>query len=67
MLFPLHFQDWKRFVKAGGLLMMHDVRLIQAGGDEDSGPGTVVLEQLGDDSGFGHGKLTDTLYSTMRL
>ncbi len=59
-------KDWKDFVKPNGLLIMHDVELVGAGAKEDSGPGRVVLEDLGKGSGFQSGRLVDTLYSIVR-
>lgn len=60
-------KNWKDFVKVGGLLLMHDVELLEAGSKKDSGPGLVVQEFLGDDSNYAPGILVDTLYAAERI
>ena len=59
-------ESWKNFVKPGGLIILHDVELVCAGAKTDSGPGRVVLEQLGKSSGFKPLKLVDSLYAAFR-
>ena len=60
-------RDWKKFVKINGHILMHDVDLIEAGSEKDSGPGLVVKEFLGADSNFKPGDLVDTLYYAERI
>lgn len=60
-------RDWKGHVKVSGHILMHDVDLIEAGSEKDSGPGMVVKEYLGAESNFNAGDLVDTLYYAERI
>ncbi|MCM8539747.1 MAG: class I SAM-dependent methyltransferase [Lentisphaeraceae bacterium] len=60
-------RDWKDFVKVGGHLLMHDVDLVEAGSEKDSGPGLVVKEFLTQGSNYAPGYLVDTLYRAKRI
>ena len=60
-------RDWKKFVKVGGQILLHDVALKCAGSSEDSAPGRVVNELLGANSKFSSGTLVDSLYLAERL
>ena len=60
-------KDWKDLVNIGGHILMHDVDLLEAGSDKDSGPGLVVKEFLTAGSNYAPGYLVDTLYRAKRL